>query len=134
MNPKHLLIGAVAVALVGAAGYGLYATGLQRGKALVGGGATAPAAPSGAGPAPAGLRAGDIDPANGKKILYYHDPMVPATRFDKPGKSPFMDMMLVPVYADNAADANQVGVSPRMQQSLGVRTAPVVEGRLAPEI
>ncbi|MDE2626626.1 MAG: efflux RND transporter periplasmic adaptor subunit [Burkholderiales bacterium] len=139
MNLKHLLIGAVAVALVGAAGYGLYATGLQRGKALAGapaagGRATAPAAPSGAGPAPAGLRAGDIDPANGKKILYYHDPMVPATRFDKPGKSPFMDMMLVPVYADNAADTNQVGVSPRMQQSLGVRTALVTEGELAPQV
>ena len=139
MNPKNLLIGVVAVALLGAAGYGLYATGLQRGKGLAGapvagGGATAPAAPSGAGPAATGLLAGDIDPANGKKILYYHDPMVPATRFDKPGKSPFMDMMLVPVYADGDSDTNQVGVSPRMQESLGVRTALVTEGVLAPQV
>ncbi|EHP38539.1 copper/silver efflux system protein CusB precursor, partial [Cupriavidus basilensis OR16] len=26
--------------------------------------------------------------------------MVPGQRFDKPGKSPFMDMQLVPVYED----------------------------------
>ena len=39
-------------------------------------------------------------PRRGRKVLYWHDPMVPGQRFDKPGKSPFMDMMLVPVYAD----------------------------------
>ena len=37
----------------------------------------------------------------GRKVLYWHDPMVPGQRFDKPGKSPFMDMQLVPVYADS---------------------------------
>ncbi len=26
------------------------------------------------------------------KILFWYDPMYPNTRFDKPGKSPFMDM------------------------------------------
>src|SRR5262245_64027787 len=36
----------------------------------------------------------------GRKVLYWHDPMVPSMKFDKPGKSPFMDMELVPVYAD----------------------------------
>ncbi|MDO9192981.1 MAG: heavy metal-binding domain-containing protein, partial [Undibacterium sp.] len=39
-----------------------------------------------------------------RKILYWHDPMSPTTKFDKPGKSPFMDMQLVPVYADEGAD------------------------------
>ena len=39
----------------------------------------------------------------GRKVLYWHDPMVPRHKFDKPGKSPFMDMQLVPVYADEAA-------------------------------
>jgi len=34
--------------------------------------------------------------AGERKVLYWHDPMVPGTRFDKPGKSPFMDMQLVP--------------------------------------
>ena len=59
-----------------------------------------------------------------KKVLYWHDPMVPAQRFDKPGKSPFMDMQLVPVYADEASAAG-VSVSPAVQQNLGLRTATV---------
>lgn len=59
-----------------------------------------------------------------KKVLYWHDPMVPAQRFDKPGKSPFMDMQLVPVYADEANTAG-VNVSPAVQQNLGLRTATV---------
>ena len=33
-----------------------------------------------------------------RKILFWYDPMYPNTRFDKPGKSPFMDMDLVPKY------------------------------------
>src|SRR5207244_11192325 len=76
----------------------------------------------------AGIKAGDVDPANGKKVLYYHDPMVPGSKFDKPGKSPFMDMMMVPVYADSEGDGSKVTVSPRIQQNLGVRTAAVTEG------
>ncbi len=58
------------------------------------------------------------------KVLYWHDPMVPAQRFDKPGKSPFMDMQLVPVYADEASTTG-VNVSPSVQQNLGLRTAAV---------
>ena len=38
-----------------------------------------------------------------RKILYWTDPMVPGYKSDKPGKSPFMDMDLVPVYDDSAA-------------------------------
>jgi Cu(I)/Ag(I) efflux system membrane fusion protein len=59
-----------------------------------------------------------------RKVLYWHDPMVPGQRFDKPGKSPFMDMDLVPVYADQASDTG-VKVSPAVQQNLGIRTAAV---------
>lgn len=59
-----------------------------------------------------------------RKAIYWHDPMVPGPRFDKPGKSPFMDMQLVPVYADESADAG-VTVSPTVQQNLGIRTAVV---------
>ena len=50
-----------------------------------------------------GIKAGEIDPATGKPVLYYHDPMVPGKRFDAPAKSPFMDMMLVPVYGGAGA-------------------------------
>jgi hypothetical protein len=35
--------------------------------------------------------------------LYWYDPMVPDKHFDKPGKSPYMDMQLVPKYADEPA-------------------------------
>ena len=64
------------------------------------------------------------------KVLYWHDPMVPGQKFDKPGKSPFMDMDLVPVYADAAADEGKVSISPRLVQNFGIRTAEVREGTL----
>jgi len=59
-----------------------------------------------------------------RKVLYWHDPMVPNTRFDKPGKSPFMDMDLVPVYADEEGGA-AVTVSPVVSQNLGIRLGTV---------
>jgi membrane fusion protein, copper/silver efflux system len=62
--------------------------------------------------------------AGERKVLYWHDPMVPGQKFDKPGKSPFMDMQLQPVYADEASDSG-VKVSPQVQQNLGIRTATV---------
>ncbi|MBU7575902.1 MAG: efflux RND transporter periplasmic adaptor subunit [Hydrogenophaga sp.] len=81
------------------------------------------------------LKAGDVDPVTGRRILNYHDPMVPGKNFDTPAKSPFMDMMLVPRYVgSNAADTSSVSVSPRIQQNLGLRTAPVVEGALVSEV
>jgi len=81
------------------------------------------------------LKAGDVDPVTGRRILNYHDPMVPGKNFEAPAKSPFMDMMLVPRYAGgDAADASSVTVSPRIQQNLGLRTAPVVEGSLVSEV
>jgi Cu(I)/Ag(I) efflux system membrane fusion protein len=149
MNAK-LISSIAAIAALLAAGYGGYRIGMSRGMDM------APAAhseganePSGAmsiaqGEAAtrrhlaAGIKAGDIDPANSKRVLYYHDPMTPGTKFDKPAKSPFMDMMLVPVFADDAGanqpDTGQVSVSARTQQNLGVRTAPVSVGSVAPQV
>src|SRR4029079_5273863 len=66
----------------------------------------------------------------GRTILYWHDPMVPGQRFDKPGKSPFMDMQLVRVYADSEG-ASGVNVSPAVQQSLGIRVATVRRAAMA---
>jgi Cu(I)/Ag(I) efflux system membrane fusion protein len=150
-----LIVAALAVLLT-ASGYGLYWLGLQRG--LAGGAPNAAARSAGgkAGPGAAGataaqgaaegedatrrhiasgLKAGDIDPVSGRKILYYHDPMVPAQKFDKPAKSPFMDMMLVPVFAGaDAGDEGKVAISPRIQQNLGIRTAVATEGSLAPKL
>ena len=73
---------------------------------------------------------GDVDPASGKKVLYWHDPMVPGQRFDKPGKSPFMDMQLVPVYEGAGGDEGGGTISARMRQNLGVRTAEATRGRV----
>jgi Cu(I)/Ag(I) efflux system membrane fusion protein len=67
----------------------------------------------------------------GRKVLYWHDPMVPGQKFDKPGKSPFMDMDLVPVYADEAQAEGGVAVSPGVQQNLGIRVVEVRKGSLA---
>jgi len=151
MTKKTSIAALIVAGLLGAGGWGLYVLGMKRGARM---GGPVPAVASGqhATPVPgaehaaeegedatrrhisAGLKAGDTDPANGRQILYYQDPMAPGKRFDRPGKSPFMDMMLVPVYADGGADPGQVTVSPRMQQNLGVRTAPVSEGTLSPQV
>ena len=40
---------------------------------------------------------------SGKTVLYWYDPMVADKKFDKPGKSPFMDMQLVPKYKDESS-------------------------------
>jgi membrane fusion protein, copper/silver efflux system len=69
-----------------------------------------------------------------KQVLYWYDPMYPQHRFNKPGKSPFMDMQLVPKYAGEAEDAGGVSVSPRIVQSLGIRTAEVKRGSIAPKL
>ncbi|MBN3786137.1 efflux RND transporter periplasmic adaptor subunit [Burkholderia sp. Ac-20353] len=66
-----------------------------------------------------------IDPKTGRKVLYWHDPMVPSQHFDKPGKSPFMNMQLEPVYADDGTGATGIRIDPGMQQDLGIRYATV---------
>jgi Cu(I)/Ag(I) efflux system membrane fusion protein len=66
----------------------------------------------------------------GRKILYWHDPMVPGQKFDKPGKSPFMDMELVPVYADGQQAQGSVAISPGMRQNLGIRVVEVERGAI----
>lgn len=80
--------------------------------------------------------AGDAEPAAGqaRKVLFWYDPMYPNTRFDKPGKSPFMDMDLVAKYADEEAPpsaAPGVRIDPTQTQNLGVKTAAVVRGPLS---
>jgi len=53
---------------------------------------------------------------------YWYDPMRPTQHFDKPGKSPFMDMQLVPVFAGEGASSG-VKIDPGLQQNLGIRYA-----------
>ncbi|MDW3687153.1 efflux RND transporter periplasmic adaptor subunit [Cupriavidus sp. CV2] len=110
----------VALAVAGGVLYGTYQLGVSRGQALK--------PPSTA--AQHASAAGDTDSKAGRKILYWHDPMVPGQRFDKPGKSPFMDMQLVPVYEDAGASGAAVTIDSRVTQNLGIRTAEVKAGRL----
>ncbi|MGE0581557.1 MAG: efflux RND transporter periplasmic adaptor subunit [Steroidobacteraceae bacterium] len=76
--------------------------------------------------------AGDAPAAADRRVLYWYDPMVPDQHFDKPGKSPFMDMQLVPRYADDEATPG-VAVSPVTQRSLAIRTVAVERGQLGGE-
>ena len=116
-NRKTALVVLAALAVLSALGYGLYWLGMNQGMEMGGEPASAPAADG-----------------EERKVLYWHDPMVPGHKFDKPGKSPFMDMQLVPVYADEAGDAGTVSISPRVQQNLGIRTAEVTRGNLRAEV
>ena len=127
MNARTFSIAVAAVMVLGASGYGLYRLGMTHGMQMTG-------TSSSAAPAPAiesAQKPGDVDPTTGKKVLYWHDPMVPGQKFDRPGKSPFMDMPLTPVYAEGGVEEGTVSISPRVQQNLGVRIAEVRQGALA---
>lgn len=82
---------------------------------------TNPAAPAGQKPAA---------PESGRKVLYWYDPMYPGQHFDKPGKSPFMDMQLQPKYAEEGPAQRGVQLDPARVQSLGVRVAAAERGNL----
>ncbi len=66
-----------------------------------------------------------------RKVLYWYDPMTPTIHFERPGKSPTMDMDLVPMYADQEENnPNVIRINPAMVQNIGVVTAPVERRRL----
>jgi Cu(I)/Ag(I) efflux system membrane fusion protein len=137
MSRRALAIGGAATIVVALVAYAAFEAGIERGCTKASGIIDTPnaarAAPSAAASSPR-LKAGDVDPSTGKRVLYWHDPMVPGTKFDKPGKSPFMDMQLIPVYADDAPDPRGVAIDPRLQQNLGVRTTKAVAGSLSSAI
>ena len=121
MKKQHILAGTFFALVLAASGYGLYRLGMSQGQHPNQTGSVA-------------TKAGDTDPKTGKKILYWHDPMVPGQKFDRPGKSPFMDMQLVPVYQGDASEGSGVQIDPRVQQNLGIRTAEVTRERIAPSV
>ena len=71
-----------------------------------------------------------LDSPQERKALYWYDPMYPQQKFDKPGKSPFMDMQLVPQYDSGAGDRTTVSIDPSLTQNLGLRLASVTRGVL----
>jgi len=110
VNKTQTLIGAAVILALGAGG------GWWAAQRTAGHGASAPEAATAADPS--------------RKVLYWYDPMYPAQKFDKPGRSPFMDMDLVPKYADDGEEAGSVKISPRVVQNLGIRTAAAEAGSL----
>lgn len=143
MNSKIILSGLVIAGVLSATGYGLYQLGRQ--QSVEPAPTVAKDDPSQWGIAEgeaatrrhlqSGLKAGDLDPVTGQQILYYHDPMMPGKKFEAPGKSPFMDMMLVPAYATGrAADTGTVSISPRAQQNLGIRVGDVIRKEISAEV
>ncbi|WP_313450144.1 efflux RND transporter periplasmic adaptor subunit [Stutzerimonas kunmingensis] len=64
------------------------------------------------------------------QVLYWYDPMVPQHRFEKPGKSPFMDMDLVPRYANEDGDVATISIDAGITQNLGIRLTTVSRGQL----
>jgi len=131
MKREALWIGAVAAMFaVGGAGYWF---GSHRGTAPVLP-VAAPAAPATGNESKADNGANlATDPKTGRRVLYWHDPMAPGQKFDHPGKSPFMDMELVPVFADEAA-TDGVTISSSMTSNLGIRTATVRRAKLATKV
>ena len=112
LSPARLaLFGVAAIVIAGAGGYGL-----------------------------ARLKTPPPPAAAARKVLYYYDPMAPDQHFAKPGKSPFMDMQLMPRYSDGggnatpSASAPELRVDPSVVQSLGVRLASVQRGAFAQSI
>jgi len=71
---------------------------------------------------------------SGRKVLYWYDPMVPSQHFDEPGRSPFMEMALVPKYADEAVRDAGVRVGGNVTQSLGIRVGKVEKTVLQPRL
>jgi Cu(I)/Ag(I) efflux system membrane fusion protein len=66
-------------------------------------------------------------PTEGRKILYYRDPMHPSYRAERPGIAPDCHMELTPVYADETANESSAGqrvvrVSNRQAAAIGLRT------------
>ncbi|TAK78027.1 MAG: efflux RND transporter periplasmic adaptor subunit [Aquabacterium sp.] len=115
------IVASAAVAL--AIGLGLGWSLAMRQSTAHGTSATAAADSTSRAPDAGSAGSGSTD-ATGRKVLYWYDPMVPQQRFDKPGKSPFMDMQLVPKYADEAAGGS-IAVDTGLAQALGMRTARV---------
>lgn len=105
VSTAQVVVAALALVLVaGAGGYGL-----------------ARLRPPSADPAPPAKTAE-------RRILYWHDPMLPAERYPGPGKSS-MGMDLIPKYAEETGEAG-VRIDPTSLQNLGGRVVVVTRGTL----
>jgi len=74
------------------------------------------------------------EPDGEREVLYWYDPMYPQQHFDQPGKSPFMDMDLVPRYADEGGAGAALRIDPGVVQNLGMRLATVRRERFGEDL
>src|SRR3546814_17056496 len=96
-----------------AAGIALVSLGAGYGLATLGDGPTGNSADSSA-----------ANEAGCKEVAYWYDPMKSDQHFDKPGKSPFMDMQLVAKCAGGEAAGEGGGtIDPTLVQDFARRTA-----------
>ena len=71
---------------------------------------------------------------------YWYDPMHPSEHFDKPGKSPYMDMQMLPKYDDPlpadgvVANPGVITIDSRVVANLGIRLAPVEQGDFSRDV
>ena len=121
MNTRHLVI--VLLALGGGAAIGAGVTAWLRPAAK------APAAPA------AATTPSTEQTTNGRRILYWANPMNPSLHSDHPMKDN-MGMDYIPVYAPLAGEvpAGGLTVDPRMAQNLGVRAVKVEKRSLGQAI
>lgn len=77
---------------------------------------------------------GVVQDGTGRQVRYWYDPMVPTQKFDQPGKSPFMDMQLVPKYAGEEGDDSSVSISSQTLQNLGIRLEKVTTATFGNDI
>ena len=122
---KRVLIALTVIAVGAGAAFGGYRYAMHRMMAM----SDASPAPQSQARSPAAASGASAAQAE-RKPLYWYDPMFPQQKFDKPGKSPFMDMQLLPKYADDQGGAGTVTISPRVVQNLGVRIAEARMGSL----
>lgn len=75
-----------------------------------------------------------VQSAEGRKILYWYDPMVPQERYDNPDSLSSMGMKTQPKYADDGSATGgppAVTMDPAAMQNLGIRVATATTGTLA---
>jgi len=74
-------------------------------------------------------------PAQVRRVLYYHDPMHPSYRSDRPGIAPDCQMELTPVYADDSnREPAVVRINSAQESAIGLRTEAVREDSGSAEV
>jgi membrane fusion protein, copper/silver efflux system len=73
--------------------------------------------------------------ASARRVLYYHDPMHPSYRSDRPGVAPDCNMALTPVYADeDAGKPALVRVDTAQASAIGLRMEAARDQTLSGEV